>query len=382
MKQIPKREGAALNGYGLSVLSLALLLFLLPFASSLVINLGETVGNERTQSLHDFQVLNASSDYLGMPNSGSWISSGDSPNAVCDEVENTSISTAPFGECESYSISRGSAHPTQLGGFTIGYYADEIGSYTASNGCADNSNSSISCGNNNFKMRFHDVTFDYSSDVISDFRFTILNSNVPDPNKMCSDTHNAPLGANISVDYRVDFEIWEQNRITPTSPEYWVRNKTIEGFEGINYEFYNLEDFSSGGSNFCFNKFEIKHELDFADSQRWNSQVLDQLDEPILNIYGQPKNQTVAFVISWDDVRNADRDVPLSRSSVILPYEALNNVLLISSVQFDSYEVEYWNAATNTLTLILGVVFALTAFASTPFFNPTKSRIIDRLRDA
>ena len=46
------------------------------------------------------------------------------------------------------------------------------------------------------------------------------------------------------------------------------------------------------------------------------------------------------------------------------------------------YEAEYWNAATNTLTIILGLVFALTAFASTPYFNPTKSRIIDRLRDA
>ena len=46
------------------------------------------------------------------------------------------------------------------------------------------------------------------------------------------------------------------------------------------------------------------------------------------------------------------------------------------------YEAEYWNTATNTLTIGLGLIFTVAGLASTPYWNPLKSRIIDRLRDA
>jgi len=381
MKQIPKREGAVLNGYGLSVLSLALLLFLLPFASTIVISLGETVGNERTSSLHDYNQLNETA-FDGIPISGSWISSGDSLNSVCDEISNNSLPSRPFSECEAYDTLRGEAGRDVFNN-SIGYYSDDIGAnYVLTRGCADNTNSSISCGNNEFKMRFHDVNFDYRNDIIRELEFRMLGSNIPNFAVECSDPQNSLRSANISVDYRIDFEIWETQRNSPIAPEYWIKNQTIEGVRGLNFEFNNLIDLPVTGATLCLSQFLINHEFTFADSQIWNNEVLAQLDKELFNVFGQPRNQTVAFVVSWDDVRDSDRNIPITRSNAILPYSDVNAATQLSSIKFVSYEAEYWNAATNTLTIILGVVFALTAFASTPYFNPTKSRIIDRLRDA
>ena len=379
MKQIPKREGAVLNGYGLSVLSLVLILFMLPFASSLVISLGQTLGDIRVNSIHDYNQLNET-EYSGIPLSGSWISSGDSLNSVCDEVINSSLPFNPFEDCETYG--RGEAGYDFFQS-SIGFYSDSLGAnYVLGRGCADITNSSTSCGNNEFKMRVHDVNFDYKNDVLREFKFNMVSVNLPDTNKFCTDIQNSVVGANISLDYRVDYEIWEQRRVSPTSPEYWVKNKTIEGFSGNDFEFYNLIENLNPPNARCNTQLLIQHEFDFTDSQIWNNEVLGQLDEEIFNIYGQPKNQTVAFVISWDDVRDSDRNIPITRSSAVMPYEILNNQVQYTSLQLTGYETQYFNTATNTLTLILGTVFALTAFASTPYFNPTKSRIIDRLRDA
>lgn len=381
MKQIPKREGAVLNGYGLSVLSLALLLFLLPFASNLVISFGETLGDVRINSIHDYNQLNES-QYSGIPISASWISSGDSLNSVCDEVTNNSLPSNPFSDCETYSLSRGLAGYDFLGS-SIGAYSDVLGAnYVLGRGCADYSNSSTSCGNNEFKMRVHDVNYDYKTDVLRELRFNIVSPNIPQPNHECSDPSNQAVAANISIDYRIDYEIWEQQRNSPTAPEYWVKNRTIEGVRGNNFEFYNLVDDIQPPSTLCAGQFLIEHEYDFVDSQIWNNEVLGQLEKELFNIFGQPRNQTVVFIVSWDDVRDADRGVPITRSSATLPYEMLNTDNHLTSLQLTGFETDYFNAASNSLTIILGVVFALTAFASTPYFNPTKSRIIDRLRDA
>ena len=381
MKQIPKREGAVLNGYGLSVLSLALLLFLLPFASTLVISLGETLGEVRINSMHDYNQLNET-EYLGIPISGSWISSGDSLNSVCDEVINNSLASYPFEECETYSMTRGFAGYDFFGS-SLAAYSDTIGAnYVLGRGCADLSNSSTSCGNNEFKMRVHDVTYDYESDVLRELRFNMLGTNIAHTDKVCSDPSNDIFGANISLDYSIDYEIWEQQRNSPVAPEYWVKNRTIEGIRGNNFEFYNLIENVQPPNALCNSQLLIEHEYDFVDSQIWNNEVLGQLDKEVFNIFGQPKNQTVVFVVSWDDVRDNDRGVPITRSSAVMPYEILNTDVQYTSMQLTGYETEYFNAASNTLTIILGVVFALTAFASTPYFNPTKSRIIDRLRDA
>lgn len=373
MKQIPKREGAVLNGYGLSVLSLGLLLFLLPFASTLVISLGETLGEERSNYLHNYYTLSPM-EYSGMPVSGSWISSGDTLDAACDEVTFAALPSYPFQGCQTHD-------PSDLAGVEPHFagYSPELGeSRIFTRGCATQGNSSTQCGNDGYKMRVHDYTFDYSNDVLRELKFSMVGDNFP-YNHECDATVLDPYKSNIKVDYRIDYEIWEQQRISPSSPEYWVLNKTVQGVKGT-HEFYSLIGIE--GSGVCGTYFEIIHEMDFIDSQNWNNDVLNQLEKEIFNIYGQPQNQTVAFVVSWNNLEDANKSIPLSRSTVKAPYETLNTDPVTVAFSLESYETDYWNSATNTLTIILGVVFTLTAFASTPYFNPTKSRIIDRLRDA
>jgi len=373
MKQIPMREGAILNGYGLSVISLIVILFLLPFASTLVISLGENLGTQQESSIHDTTYLDSNS-HQGLPKSFSWINSGSDADSACDEGLSAIVPSFPFENGIPHTPPDLCELPTR-----IHPTSNELGSgYSYFNGCATDSNSSTDCGNNDYKMRVVDPLFEWEDKVFNQLNFEL--AGLPYGHS-CSHSSVATLTSNVSLKYKISVEVWETERALPV-PTLPVFYQKIEHYESVftgTHEFNNCIYSYLGGSR---PYFSINHTLDFTDSNDY-LQILEVFDREELDISGEKKNYTIGFIFEWYDVRDEDTNVPISNSPTKLPYNELNSVI---SMQGDMdliyYEAEYWNTATNTLTIILGLVFALTAFASTPYFNPTKSRIIDRLRDA
>lgn len=375
MKQIPKREGAVLNGYGLSVLSLALLLFLLPFASTLVISLGENLGTQQESSIHDTTYFDANA-HQGLPKSFSWISSGSHEDSACDEGLSAIVPTYPFENGIPHTSPDLCELPTR-----IHPTSPYLGSgYSYFNGCATDSNSSVDCGNDDFKMRVNDPLFDWSDKVFNQLNFELLG--IPDATHSCEHSSVQSISGNVSLKYKISVEVWETERAlpVPTLPQYYQK---IEHYDSIftgKHEFNSCQNWYKIGGSSPY--FSINHTLDFIDSNEY-LKILEVFDRVDYDVAGERKNYTLGFIYEWYDVRDEDVNAPISNSQIKLPYNELNSVIsMYGDLDLIYFEAEYWNTATNSLTIILGVVFALTAFASTPYFNPTKSRIIDRLRDA
>ena len=376
MSKIPKREGAGLNGYGLSVLAIIALLFALPFVSGFVIQVGETVGNIEEVELFDgYSAISAPYQYEGINGSASWISSGNSPDAGCDEASYEGVPGKPWlGTSNEFSGQACDGYGG-LGGYA--WSKPDEGYMALMPPCGSPLNSSDACGDEDFSVRLWDFEVDYQTTVLKEFDFSYVRGSSLG-NHQCSHPSFDSFRANISLDYTVIAEVWEERRTLPSNPAYVQKAYEIELFSG-NHEFYNLADGENGTK--CFNYMEINHKLDFIESNRYASEIQDRLDDNTTDIFGNPINSTVAFRIEWTDVYDEDRSVRQSRSTALMPYEGILGFNTIG-LNLVNYDAEYFNATSNTLTIILGLIFALTAFASTPYWNPTKSRIIDRLRDA
>ena len=191
---------------------------------------------------------------------------------------------------------------------------------------------------------------------------------------------------NVSLKYKISIEIWTTQRALPipTLPEYWERTQNFEEVFSGKHEFTNcIKSESHASSGFpSMPYFSINHTLDFTESTEY-LQIMNQYQENEIDFAGIQKNKTIGFVFEWYDVKDEDRNVPISNSPLKLPYNELNSVISMQGdIDLTYYEAEYWNTATNTLTIGLGLIFTVAGLASTPYWNPLKSRIIDRLRDA
>ena len=368
MKQIPKREGAVLNGYGVSVIALVLILFALPFASNFIISLGENLGVKDEASLFE-SVYYDPNHYDQLPDSIRWISSGSDEDSAIDEGIKTNNPAYP------HEIGFNHTPPDRPDtGSKIYPSSKELGSgYSYFSGCATEFNSSVNCGSDDFKMRVIDPNMDYEGKIFNEISFELAGN----PSSQICDL----ISGNVSLKYRISLEIWTTQRALPipSLPEYWERTHNYPDVFTGKHEFGSCID-----SNLFVSRpyFSINHTLDFTESTEY-LQIIDEYNQNELDFAGIQKNKTIGFVFEWYDVRDIDRNVPISNSPLKLPYNELNSAISMQGdIDLTYYEADYWNTATNTLTIGLGIIFTIAGLASTPYWNPLKSRIIDRLRDA
>ena len=342
-KEIPKNEGQALNGTGVSVFALVFLLIGIPVASAYLIDFalyfgGEEIEYSSTEDLNaNFQAINTGS--------------------------------SEFARCNNKSVENLDSCDNGLVSGAIRYFKGER--YHTISGCENYSNTNNQyvtfagtpgfCGSDNY---------DYLISVKN-----LLNQNRTFPavsieivggtSYLCDPDY---FGESL-VDVKLTFA-----RYSPTQFAM-APNGVLAPVTFIKNDSFSLEDtmnFNNGGTfeyeadDLCNPTVSFTYQLSLSE--------LNTL-ESFRRAYLQTNTtfEIVYLIIEMDNFRT-ESGTPYDYSNFYLPFQGAADDTNYARVSIPTYEVDAVNFTLKFGVLILGFGFWILALASTPFWNPVKER--------
>lgn len=332
-KEIPNKEGQALNGTGVSIAALVFLLVGVPVVSVYLIDIAIYFGGEEiTYSTGE------------NPNQGQpvWVNTGDN-NSMCmgndlDQLEDCGlIATIPQGPqyyngdfyhtlhgCENYTQQ---PKPFGAGGF---------------------------CGSDGYELFVPFSGLMKQNRTFPEIKVEFVSNDL----YICDSLNFG--------DSKIDYEL-EIVRYAPTGV---IINNQLAYFPNENVTMKGTSTFNNGGeynyaeTDLCNPTITVTHSLSMAE--------LDDLND-VRESFFNSSSSIIYLKISLDNLETYS-GTPYEYTQFYSPFQGPSLEYHYFNVEIPTYEVDAVNFILKLGILILGLGFWIIAFASTPLWNPIKAR--------
>lgn len=376
---IPKREGQAINGTGVSVIAVVALILFLPLAQTSIVTVATAFGGEpEVEGYNDKGILSFPTGDTRLDNMAAfrWIDSGSAVTSACEPQWAATgtdpadyYSTSIYGTHTDanghgpYTCDTSNFDQEVKGEFNGAYWVEHTGAVKEHAG-------TMEAGSSDFVFSIIDKSQDFSQKVPTLFAFEMWSSSVNLP----SQYHNNTIG----FDYEVSIEVWEYLEFVNGFPyQKYVLTEVKPAVWSGSHSYQNCGDILGFGCTKAW--FELIHVLDGSDVNEWKDEIT-----PLINEYSINPTM-VGFRLHIDDMRDLTRGVRISSSPSPLPWETeaasagppSNPVY--STYWINTQSIESISQATKVTVGGLGVIFMLGAVASTPYWNPLMQTLNDRI---
>lgn len=367
MGKIPKREGQGINGLGVSIMALVMLLLMLPLATVAMMELASRMGDE-LPSYHQYdngttnptgQTINS----MGVNNdfySSKWLNSGNTGN--CEETGDRGHFS---GSQTSYSSSLDFCqYPNQPS--TVEYASETWGNMWV---CSDIFTTTLSeCGDDDYSIAISDWSMDYTDRTITAFKYQALGLQLTVP---CDSNSISGIVGNYSFDYSVSIQIWYLTKSGLSNPlyNYRVADYSPDVWSGVSENNNRIENTAA---NQCLIGLEINHQLDYLERKEYADMDIEQYE----SMYeGFP---IVMFIIDIENFYDMDLKVPLTLSNLAIPFEDYSQgstSYFLHRFEFDSQSTFAITSSSKIVSVGIGSIFWVCAVASTPVWTPLGNKI-------
>ncbi len=379
MGKIPKNPNQGINGLGVSIMALVMLLLLLPFATVGMSEIAKylskedgdyhnwTNGSPRSNppewnlgSEITTQMGHTSSDTFY---SSKWLRSGN--YGACSE---TGDRDHTFGSITSSSSAyNGTSFDTCRYYHSTAEFASEYWSlmYT----CGEMQQTSSECGDDRYSLAISDYKMDYTKSITR-FSYQALGLQLQTP---CNGTTNSPLLGNISFDYSISIQVWTPVVTTSTAGYHTVQAYHPDIWKGKMTTPNHTDNIKSGN---CLLSIGLEHDLSISEQLEYSEFDFAQYENPSIGTV-----PIIHFIIDIDNMYDEDTRRPKSLSNIGSPFEQVMGYT--SSMHFyHRFQVTELDpmAVTSSAQIVsfgIGGVLWLGAIASTPAWTP----IGDKLRE-
>jgi len=379
MGLIPKRKGQGINGMGVSIMALIMLLLLLPLATVAMMEISQYISGSDNGDYHnwengsplsnppEYNLGSELSTQMGQSStdtfySSRWLSSGN--KGGCSE---TGDRDSTFGSViTSSSVINQVTYDKCRYPHSTAEFASEYWSLMFT--CGElQATTNQECGDDRYSLVISDYKMDYTQSI-SKFSYQALGAQMSLP---CDDTTSTPLLGNMSFDYSISIQVWLP--VIPNSGTGWhiVKAYHPDIWSGVITTPNFTDDIASGS---CLLTLDLVHELSVREQLQYSQFDFAQWEVPVHSTI-----PIIHFIIDIDNMYDADTRRPSSLSHIGSPFEQVVGVTSGSHFyhrfQISEVEPEAITQATTLVSFGIGGVLWIGAIASTPAWTPLGNKL-------
>lgn len=357
--KIPKNPNQAVNGLGVSIMALVMLLLFLPIATVGMMELSQVLGgsNNSVETPYSESTNFPANGSLSSHSSSLWLNSGDNGNCV----EGSPRETVEIHNSYSYSSS------VDLCNYAVQPATQKFASelWVTNWLCSDFLTTlNDDCGDDDYSIAISDWHMDYSSTITS-FRYQALGLQLQVP---CDHNNNNGLVGNISFQYSVSIQTQSYLPTMFNTFSWQVADYKEDIWQGVMILDNRLENTATGQ---CVIALEFTHELDFQEQIAYSQYNFEQFE----NGANPP---LIYFIIDLDNFYDEDLNKPKTMSNIATPFEDYSSggtSFYLQRFETTTIESESITTSSKFVSVFIGSIFWICGVASTPAWNPIADRV-------